>query len=78
MSYEIDSINKISCPCSKGDIIEELSSNDWNQVKSRVYIECDVCRKRYHIESQSEQRGDHASINYYLVPNGDQLQRNNH
>ncbi|MDF2546163.1 MAG: hypothetical protein K0R93_1061 [Anaerosolibacter sp.] len=77
MSYELDYEKKVSCPCEKGQIVETSSSNDWNQVKSNIYIECMDCKNKYHIEYQYAIHGDHDVSIPYLVPNGETLIRNN-
>ena len=52
MSYEIDSIKEIKCPCNKGKIIRINKSNDWNQTKENIYINCEKCNKKYKIVSE--------------------------
>ncbi len=52
MSYEIDRINKINCPCSKGKIKQIIKSNDWNQIQEEVIIDCKDCIKDYEIVSE--------------------------
>lgn len=52
MSYEIDTINEIDCPCGKGKIKQIFKSNDWNQTKVEVIIDCKECIKNYEIISE--------------------------
>lgn len=52
MSYEIDRINEIVCPCGKGKIKQTFKSNDWNQTKEEVIIDCKECIKNYDIISK--------------------------
>ena len=33
MSYEVDKIKEIECPCGKGKIKLTSESNDWNQTR---------------------------------------------
>ena len=47
MSYEIDSIKKIKCPCKRGTIERVTKSNDWNQVKESITINCEECKNKY-------------------------------
>ena len=49
MSYEIDGIKEISCPCGRGKIKQVSKSNDWNQSKIEVTIDCEECIKNYEI-----------------------------
>jgi len=67
MSYELDYERKVSCPCGNGQIIKKSYSNDWNQTRLSIYIECEKCEKEYHVESETK---------LYLVPNGENLHRN--
>ncbi len=77
MSYELDYEKKIPCPCEKGHIVKTSYSNDWNQVKSNICINCIDCKNKYHIEHQRAIHGDHVDDIPYLVPNGETLYRNN-
>lgn len=52
MSYEIDDIKEIKCPCNKGKIRRISKSNDWSQRKESMYIDCDECSKKYEIVSE--------------------------
>lgn len=47
MSYEIDKIKTIDCLCGKGKIKQVFKSNDWNQTKEEITIECEECQKNY-------------------------------
>ena len=77
MSYEQDYMNKRSCPCGKGLIIEKSASNEWNQVKSSIYIDCAECESKYHIEHEYVLHGDHTVDIPVFVPNGETLCRHN-
>ena len=37
MSYEIDDIKEIKCPCNKGKIRRISKSNEWSQKKESIY-----------------------------------------
>lgn len=52
MSYEIDRIKEIDCPCGKGKIQQILESNDWNQLRETIEILCLECKENYEIESE--------------------------
>lgn len=52
MSYEIDDIKEMKCPCNKGKIRRISKSNDWSQRKESMYIDCDECSKNYEIVSE--------------------------
>lgn len=49
MSYEIEEIKEISCLCGRGKIKKVSKSNDWNQSKVEVTIDCEKCIKNYDI-----------------------------
>ena len=49
MSYEVDNIKRIDCPCGKGKIKQACESNDWNQTREYIEIECDECKNKYEI-----------------------------
>ena len=52
MSYEIDDIKEIKCPCNKGKIRRISKSNEWCQKKESIYIDCEECSKKYEIISE--------------------------
>lgn len=74
MSWEIDSIDEIECPCGQGKIIRENKSDDWNRYDENVYLQCETCKKRYHIETRHFGHGIESSTSYYLVKNGETIQ----
>ena len=78
MSYELDFVKKISCPCGMGQINKTSKSNEWNQIKSSIYIKCNDCENKYHIEYQFAIHGDQIKDIPYLVPNGEMLSRNSY
>lgn len=66
MSYEIDSVKEIKCPCGKGIIKKVSKSNEWNQYKEDVNIICDDCEKIFIIEKEFLiPEPKHESIIYY-------------
>lgn len=88
MSYERiqDKIESAVCACGKGKVIRHyyFDMNDWNQIRDGYYgeeIQCNECKKKYHIESISKSytcpkwEGDGVVTTYYLVPNGKSLYR---
>ena len=52
MSYEINSIHQIKCPCGNGEIKHIVEDNDWGQTRERIEILCDDCKKNYEIVSK--------------------------
>lgn len=64
MSWEIDSVDEIKCPCGKGKIIRENRSDDWNRFDERVYLACSECAKNVHIESKTYGYGVDATSAY--------------
>lgn len=74
MSWEIDSIDEIKCPCGQGKIIRENKSDDWNRCNENVYLQCEVCSAKIHIEKQYFVHGIEVSTAYYLVKNGETIQ----
>lgn len=74
MSWEIDSIDEIKCPCGKGKIVRENMSDDWNRFDERVYLACSECAQSVHIESKIYGYGVNMSRAYYLVKNGESIQ----
>ena len=70
MSYEIDSIKKIKCPCKRGTIERVTKSNDWNQVKESITINCEECKNKYSIISEYYcRKPKHETTIYYLQNN---------
>ncbi len=66
MSYEIDGIKEISCPCGREKIKQVSKSNDWNQSKIEVTIDCEECIKNYEIINESFcSKPKHDYIIYY-------------
>ena len=53
MSYEVDKIKEIECPCGKGKIKLTSESNDWNQTRENIEILCDECKEKYEIVRES-------------------------
>lgn len=53
MSYEITEINEIDCLCGRGKIKQVSKSNEWNQTKVEVTIDCKDCIKSYDIISEN-------------------------
>ena len=49
MSYEVDKVEEIKCPCGKGKIKQICGSNDWNQTKEHIEIVCNECKNKYEI-----------------------------
>lgn len=74
MSWEIDSVDEIKCPCGKGKIIRENRSDDWNNFNERVYLACSECAKNVHIEAKTYGYGVDMTSTYYLVKNGESIQ----
>ena len=68
MSWEIENIKEISCLCGKGKIILKSESNDWNNTRKNVYIDCEDCNKRYDIVKEvSVPKPKHEIEIYYCV-----------
>lgn len=74
MSWEIDSIDEMKCPCGHGKIIRENKSDDWNRYDENVYMQCEICKEKYHIETKHFGHGIESSVAYYLVKNGETIQ----
>lgn len=74
MGWEIDSIDEIKCPCGQGKIIRENKSDDWNRYDENVYMRCEECSKKYHIETRYFGHGIESSTAYFLVKNGESIQ----
>ena len=75
MSWEIDSIDKIKCPCGTGEIVREISSDDWNRFREHAYIQCTECNKKYHLERREFGYSVDASTAYYLAENDETLHK---
>lgn len=74
MSYELDSIRKMKCPCEKGYIVEKNYSDDWGRFKNDFSIICNDCEEKYHIENWSYTKPDGEYVSTpYLVPNGQSI-----
>ena len=70
MSWELDCTEYKECPCGQGKIKVESYSDDWGRCESQYTIECEFCKKNYHIETSSSYkpyRGDST----FLVKNGE-------
>ena len=52
MSYEVDRIKEIECLCGKGKIKQICESNDWNQTREYIEIDCNECKEKYEIVSE--------------------------
>lgn len=50
-------------------------SDDWNRYDESVELECEQCKKVYHIEALSCGYGLDISHSYYLVKNGETIQK---
>ena len=53
MSYEVDRVKEINCPCGKGKIKQTCESNNWNQTREYIEILCDECKEKYEIVNES-------------------------
>lgn len=53
MGYEIDNIEEINCKCGKGKIRKIIESNDWNQIREKIIIECKECNNNYEIINET-------------------------
>ena len=53
MGYEVDNIEKIECKCGNGKIKRITKSNEWNQFKESIIIECKSCSEKYEIISEN-------------------------
>jgi hypothetical protein len=73
MSYELMNEKSICCPCKKGYITARFFSNDWNQFRSSISIECPTCEKLYKIQSRSVIHGDHCDEMLYIVSKDDSI-----
>ena len=72
MSYEIDSIQEIKCPCGKGIIKKVSKSNEWNQSKEDISIICEDCEKKFIIEKEYfTPKPKHEYIVYYCKNKND-------
>lgn len=49
MSYDIDRIKEIKCPCGKGRVKHVIESNEWNQERENIKIICKECKEKYKI-----------------------------
>lgn len=69
MSWETIRINKITCPCGKGTIEQEIKGDDWNRIEEETpVIMCDECAKKYIIKSKYfNPKPAHDYTKYYCV-----------
>lgn len=72
MSWEISNKYKTKCPCGRGQIIQEVKSDDWGRFSScKPSIKCNKCNKKYkviEIHQQSYYKWKGSNEEYYLVP----------
>lgn len=76
MSYELENTREVPCKCGAGTIVETEWSNDWNQSKYNINLNCDECTKHYHIQHKYFNRSNKAFSIPYLVPLGESIYRN--
>lgn len=69
MSYEIDYVKKIKCPCGKGTIEFKKMSNDWNQTKESIFILCSDCKDIYEVVTESVCNKPKHGFNKYYCKN---------
>ena len=70
MSYDIASEKAVPCACGEGWIKRITYSNDWNQFKENVFIQCERCQNTHHIESEYfYPKPYHDFTIYYLAEN---------
>lgn len=69
MSWETIRTNKITCPCGKGTIEQEIKGDDWNRIEEETpVIMCDECAKKYIIKSKYfNPKPAHDYTKYYCV-----------
>ena len=70
MGYEYDYSLYAKCPCGKGEIREDVYSNDWSQYQHNRTILCPICAQKYHFESTYQYHKTESIEHVYLVPNG--------
>lgn len=70
MSWEKTGTSKVVCPCGCGKIYQTHYENDWLSHESGpVIIDCEVCSKKYKIESKYFcPKPYHDYTIYYLTP----------
>ena len=73
MSYEHEYSLYAKCPCGKGEVREDLFTNDWSQHRYEHSILCPICAQKYHIESLSSYHKTECIERLYLVPNGQSI-----
>ena len=68
MSYELVFSHRTKCPCGKGDVVEEIYSNDWNQFRTKCYIDCANCKNVYRLsfDTHRDRKGECYTVPYLV------------
>ncbi len=71
MSYEVDYVRSVKCPCGNGLIEMTGESNDWNQTREKIDIKCDICSKKYKLTSKHYNPKPKHNFTIYYLENKD-------
>ena len=68
MSYEVIREKEVDCPCGKGKVRQVVKENDWFQQKEFFEIQCDECKEKYRVITETFiPKPKHDVTRYFLI-----------